>query len=216
MDSCFDNIDRIAAPDYIPSDDDILRLDVETNQTLELTYEKTMYRERLLRTGFEDMIHTRVHRFTEIDFEQAKQEPRPDVITALMFCVDLSAYDQDPSSATSIQAAVALFESISNHAWHSSRGVYVRLMLNKEDVLDEKLAQGPLSRYPADYKDGNGIFKARKFIYRQFVSVAQQRATVHMWPEATCATNSRRTRLSLRLCCSKYQLSPQPPVDDDC
>jgi guanine nucleotide-binding protein subunit alpha len=76
LSSYFDNIKRIAAEDYVPSQHDIMLLDTKITDLSDTTF----------------FDRGRVHRFFEFDAGQARQDLPQGPISALIAFVDLSTY----------------------------------------------------------------------------------------------------------------------------
>eukprot|EP01083_Nonionella_stella_P002122 6112_1 len=132
----WDEIDRIQANDYIPSEDDILhcsqptkgvtqyRIAVDLTTSFELWDVGGAYQEKHLQW---------IHAFKDVD--------------VLLFVVSLSSFDEvcvnqygEPVNA--MQDSLELFETVMNSEWFRISQCNVILLFNKIDLFKEKLRRG--------------------------------------------------------------------------
>jgi len=77
-------------------------------------------------------------------------------VTAVVFCVAMSEYDQtlyEDENVKRLDESVKLFDEICNSRWFSETSVI--LFLNKSDIFREKIKKRDLSVYFPEYK---GLF----------------------------------------------------------
>lgn len=143
--------------------------------------------------------------------ERTKWIPCFENVTAIIFCVALSEYDQvlleDPTT-NRMAESLFLFESVINSRWFPHTSVV--LFLNKIDVFRAKLPkvrsliilmcfllfadtraptlQVPLEKHFPDYTGGLDINKATRYIYWRFMQV--NRSRVSLYPHLTQATDT--------------------------
>lgn len=130
-------------PSYVPTHADVLRARVRSAGIEEATFR------------FEDDF------YRMIDVGGQRSERRKwihcfDCVTAVIFCVSLSEYDQtlrEDDQQNRMTESLSLFEEISNSRWFSNTNFI--LFLNKTDLFQEKIKQVPLSNY---FKDFKGFF----------------------------------------------------------
>ncbi|KAL5523480.1 CGP1 [Sanghuangporus baumii] len=181
----FNAIDRMADPNYLPTDQDILRSRVKTTGITE-----TMFRVGELTYRLFDVGGQRSERKKWIHcFEN---------VTALVFLVSLSEYDQmlyEDESVNRMQEALTLFDSICNSRWFVKTSII--LFLNKIDLFAEKLPHSPLGDYFPDYTGGDNYDAACEYLLHRFVSLNQNAATKQIYAHYTCATDTQQIKFVL-------------------
>ncbi|KAJ3237077.1 guanine nucleotide-binding protein subunit alpha [Chytriomyces hyalinus] len=149
------NIDRCASSEYIPTDDDILRV---RNRTVEITETKFT-------------IENKVYTFFDVGGQRSLRHfwaPYfSDDLSAIIFVAALSSYDQflleDPE-VNRMTDAISLFGSVCNNKLIQKSAII--LFLNKVDLFKSKLESGtsPVEKYfpeytPRDFKETGAWFK---------------------------------------------------------
>ncbi|KAF7358225.1 G-protein alpha subunit [Mycena venus] len=212
----FNSIDRMAAPDYLPTDQDILRSRVKTTGITETTFKVGELTYKLFDVGGQRSERKKwIHCFENV--------------TALVFLVSLSEYDQmlyeDESVAprkvraavpacsrsltivfalfvrsltlvqNRMQEALTLFDSICNSRWFVKTSII--LFLNKIDLFAEKLPRSPLGDYFPDYNGGDNYDAACDYLLHRFVSLNQSAATKQIYAHYTCATDTQQIKFVL-------------------
>ncbi|KDR74848.1 hypothetical protein GALMADRAFT_157398 [Galerina marginata CBS 339.88] len=172
---------RIGSPHYLPSDTDILRANEESTGITET---------RL------NMGQLSIHMFDVGDqrSERKKWIHCFENVTLILFCVDMSVYDQvsekEPSH-NKLSESFALFESVVNSQWF--RRTTVVLFLNRIDVFKNKIPEVPLERYFPEYAGGPDVNKAAKYILWKFMQANRAQLPIH--PLLTQPRDVSRTRL---------------------
>ncbi|KAI9012886.1 guanine nucleotide binding protein, alpha subunit [Gaertneriomyces semiglobifer] len=177
----FEEIKRLAAPDYCPTEQDVLRARVKTTGITETRF---------------NMGQLSIHMF---DVGGQRSERRKwihcfEAVTSIIFCVALSEYDQvllEESTQNRMAESLILFESVINSRWFLRTSII--LFLNKTDLFKIKLARNPLEKYFPEYKGGPDINKAAKFILWRFTQT--NRARLNIYPHLTQATDTSNIRL---------------------
>ncbi|KAH0828029.1 G protein alpha-subunit [Lanmaoa asiatica] len=201
----FNAIDRMSAPGYLPSDQDILRSRVKTTGITETTFKVGELTYKLFDVGGQRSERKKwIHCFENV--------------TALVFLVSLSEYDQmlyeDESvvrtfdfcyvfrsripihpSQNRMQEALTLFDSICNSRWFVKTSII--LFLNKIDLFAEKLPNSPLGDYFPDYTGGDNYDAACDYLLHRFVALNQNAATKQIYAHYTCATDTQQIRFVL-------------------
>ena len=137
-------------------------------------------------------------------------------VTAIIFCVALSEYDQvlyEDESTNRMHESLRLFDSICNNKWYVSRGslsaestlslslvccfrfVYtgIILFLNKKDLFEEKIKRSPLTVCFREYTGPNEYDPAAEYIQAQFV--AKNKSTQkEVYCHHTCATDTQNVQ----------------------
>jgi len=181
----FNAIDRMSSTDYMPTDQDILRSRVKTTGITETTFMVGELTYKLFDVGGQRSERKKwIHCFENV--------------TALVFLVSLSEYDQmlyEDESVNRMQEALTLFDSICNSRWFVKTSII--LFLNKIDLFAEKLPLSPLGEYFPDYTGGNNYDAACAYLLHRFVSLNQSAATKQIYAHYTCATDTRQIKFVL-------------------
>jgi len=181
----FGAIDRMADPRYMPTDQDILRSRVKTTGITETAFKIGELTYKLFDVGGQRSERKKwIHCFENV--------------TALVFLVSLSEYDQmlyEDESVNRMQEALTLFDSICNSRWFVKTSII--LFLNKIDLFAEKLPRSPLGDYFPDYAGGSDYNSACEYLLQRFVSLNQSAATKQIYAHYTCATDTNQIRFVL-------------------
>jgi len=181
----FNSIDRMCSPGYLPTDQDILRSRVKTTGITETTFKVGELTYKLFDVGGQRSERKKwIHCFENV--------------TALVFLVSLSEYDQmlyEDESVNRMQEALTLFDSICNSRWFVKTSII--LFLNKIDLFAEKLPRSPLADYFPDYTGGENYDAACEYLLHRFVSLNQSAATKQIYAHYTCATDTQQIKFVL-------------------
>ncbi|XP_063703068.1 guanine nucleotide-binding protein G(q) subunit alpha isoform X1 [Culicoides brevitarsis] len=175
-------IDRVAAINYLPTEQDILRVRVPTTGIIEYPFDLEEIRFRMVDVGGQRSERRKwIHCFENV--------------TSIIFLVALSEYDQilfESENENRMEESKALFKTIITYPWfqHSS----VILFLNKKDLLEEKIMYSHLVDYFPEY-DGpqRDAIAAREFILRMFVDLNPDSEKI-IYSHFTCATDTENIR----------------------
>jgi guanine nucleotide-binding protein G(q) subunit alpha len=175
-------IDRVAAVNYLPTEQDILRVRVPTTGIIEYPFDLEEIRFRMVDVGGQRSERRKwIHCFENV--------------TSIIFLVALSEYDQilfESENENRMEESKALFKTIITYPWfqHSS----VILFLNKKDLLEEKIMYSHLVDYFPEY-DGpqRDAIAAREFILRMFVDLNPDSEKI-IYSHFTCATDTENIR----------------------
>ncbi|KNZ76090.1 Guanine nucleotide-binding protein subunit alpha [Termitomyces sp. J132] len=181
----FNAIERMSKSNYSPTDQDILRSRVKTTGITETTFKVGELTYKLFDVGGQRSERKKwIHCFENV--------------TALVFLVSLSEYDQmlyEDESVNRMQEALTLFDSICNSRWFVKASII--LFLNKIDLFSEKLPRSPLSDYFPDFTGGNDYDAACEYLLHRFVSLNQSAATKQIYAHYTCATDTQQIKFVL-------------------
>nr|CDS20395.1 expressed protein [Echinococcus granulosus] len=177
-----DNIDRIAASDYLPTLQDILRLRVPTTGIIEYPFDLDSIIFRMVDVGGQRSERRKwIHCFESV--------------TSIMFLVALSEYDQvlvESDNENRMEESKALFRTIITYPWFQESSVI--LFLNKKDLLEEKILYSHLVDYFPEYDGPQRDAKAaREFILKMFVELNPDPEKV-IYSHITCATDTENIR----------------------
>lgn len=184
--SFFEHARRICQPDYVPTQNDILRARIKTTGISESHFKMGNLGICLIDVGGQISERKKwIHTFENV--------------TSIIFCVSLSEYDQvllEDASQSRMLDSFTLFESIVNSQWF--RHVSIILFLNKTDIFRKKLLTSPLSRFFDDYDavpcaapDSVVEFEnAATFLKCKYLALNHSKLPIY--PHYTCATDTQQ------------------------
>ncbi|CAH1994551.1 unnamed protein product [Acanthoscelides obtectus] len=177
-----EEIDRVAASNYLPTEQDILRVRVPTTGIIEYPFDLDEIRFRMVDVGGQRSERRKwIHCFENV--------------TSIIFLVALSEYDQilfESENENRMEESKALFKTIITYPWfqHSS----VILFLNKKDLLEEKIMYSHLVDYFPEYEGPQrDAIAAREFILRMFVDLNPDSEKI-IYSHFTCATDTENIK----------------------
>lgn len=200
-----DSLDRVFSPDYIPSDQDILRVRIPTTGVQESFFKLQSMTFRIVDVGGQKSERKKwIHCF--------------DSVTSIIFFASLCEYDQllepkidrnvasssvsasssSSSSArstndinTKMEISLALFSTIVSYPGFSKTSFI--LFLNKKDIFEEKILSSHLSTFYPEYSGPKcDPLRAREFIRDLYLS-----------------------RSSMSVFCSDVNVTKKPPLIRD-
>ncbi|XP_019621079.1 PREDICTED: guanine nucleotide-binding protein subunit alpha-11-like, partial [Branchiostoma belcheri] len=129
------DLDRIAQSDYLPTEQDVLRVRVPTTGIIEYPFDLDNVIFRMVDVGGQRSERRKwIHCFENV--------------TSIMFLVALSEYDQvlvESDNENRMEESKALFRTIITYPWFQNSSVI--LFLNKKDLLEEKIMYSHLVDY---------------------------------------------------------------------
>eukprot|EP01128_Nolandella_sp_AFSM9_P005668 TRINITY_DN2790_c0_g1_i1.p1 TRINITY_DN2790_c0_g1~~TRINITY_DN2790_c0_g1_i1.p1 ORF type:complete len:373 (+),score=96.57 TRINITY_DN2790_c0_g1_i1:68-1120(+) len=178
-----ENVDRISRQDFIPTNQDILLSRAKTTGVIEM------------------MFKVDDHEFWMVDVGGQRNERRKwlncfEDVTAVIFCVAMSSYDQhlyEDTTKNRLHEACELFEQTMNSKWFSGSGLI--LFLNKSDLFKDKIKKVSLSRAFPEYDGGLEYEPAAAFLKKKFRSLLKHRDDLHI--HITCATDTKHIQTLL-------------------
>ncbi|ELR25473.1 guanine nucleotide-binding protein alpha-5 subunit, putative [Acanthamoeba castellanii str. Neff] len=173
----FDNIGRFEQADYCPTERDVLRARIRSVGIDEAQFE------------FDDMA------FCMVDVGGQRSERRKwihcfDCVTAVIFCVALSEYDQtlrEDDSQNRTKESLLLFDEICNSPWFAETAFI--LFLNKVDLFKEKIKKVDLKGTFPSYNGGANFEAASQFIRSRFLEVNTSPHVIYT--HFTCAIDTQ-------------------------
>lgn len=176
-----DALDRITAPDYKPTPDDILRSRVKTTGILETSFQIDGHDFKLVDVGGQRSERRKwLHCFQDV--------------TSIIFCISMSEYDQmlhEDNTVRRTEESMRLFEEICNSKWFGETDVI--LFMNKYDLFQEKAVRVDMKVAFPDYDGGLDAKKASQFLKSKFLSLNhndKKEIFVHL----TTATNTENMK----------------------
>ena len=158
--SFFDSISRIALPDYVPTDQDILRSWVPTTGITATVFPVDGLTYRLFDVG-----GTRTERLKRFHVFEG--------VLVILHVVDISEYDQvlyENEKISRMGESLVLFDSICKCRWFQRSSI--ALFFTKIDCLEDKLATRPIKDYFSDFSgDPNCLGDVKKYIEWRFLSL---------------------------------------------
>jgi len=172
---------RIAGPNYVPTETDVLRCRQKSTSITETRFSVPPLSIHMFDVGGQRSERKKwIHCFESV--------------TSIIFCTALSEYDQvllEERSQNRMVESLLLFDSIINSRWFLRTSII--LFMNKIDVFRNKLPKVPLEKYFPEYTGGSDINKAAKYILWRFMHA--NRARLSVYPHLTQATDTGNIRL---------------------
>ncbi|KAI1883047.1 hypothetical protein AGOR_G00241210 [Albula goreensis] len=184
------NLDRIAAPDYIPTNQDVLRVRVPTTGIIDYSFTVEKVSLRIVDVGGQRSERRKwIHCFENV--------------TSLIFLASLSEYDQvleEKETDNRMEESKALFYTTIHSPWFVRASVI--LFLNKMDILAEKIQTSDLkSYYPVFSGNKHDAEAAMKFIEGMYLQLAinreireDEKKRKPVYTHFTCATDTQNIR----------------------
>ncbi|KAL9648008.1 hypothetical protein ABK040_012032 [Willaertia magna] len=156
----FDNLDRIIAEDYIPTEEDIVRARTKTTGLIEQKFTTQGCEFQLIDVGGQRNERKKwIHHFEGVD--------------VVLFITSMSEFDQkcyEDESTNRMKESLQLFEDHINSKWFTNALVF--LLFNKYDLFEKKIKDGSHLRdtfenYTGEDGDVDG---AREYIVNQYAS----------------------------------------------
>lgn len=172
------SLDRLGSPDYIPTEQDVLRTRVKTTGIVETHF------------TFKDL-HFKMFDVGGQRSERKKWIHCFEGVTAIIFCVALSAYDlvlAEDEEMNRMMESMKLFDSICNNKWFTDTSII--LFLNKKDLFAEKITKSPLTICFPEYTGSNTYEEAAAYIQLQFENLNKRKDTKEIYTHFTCATDT--------------------------
>ncbi|KNE57784.1 hypothetical protein AMAG_04635 [Allomyces macrogynus ATCC 38327] len=178
----FEAMPRLAAPQYKPTDQDILRSRVKTTGIVETTFRIGDLTYRMFDVGGQRSERKKwIHCFENV--------------TAIVFLVAISEYDQvlvEDEQVNRMHEAMALFDSICNSRWFSKTSMI--LFLNKIDLFKAKIGVSPIEHYFPDYIGGANYDASCQFFLDKFQALNRSPQTKQIYAHFTCATDTNQIK----------------------
>ncbi|KAJ4934627.1 hypothetical protein JOQ06_007412 [Pogonophryne albipinna] len=176
------DLDRICQPNYVPTQQDVLRTRVKTTGIVETHF------------NFKDLY------FKMFDVGGQRSERKKWIhcfegVTSIIFCVALSDYDlvlAEDEEMNRMHESMKLFDSICNNKWFTLTSII--LFLNKKDLFEEKITRSPLTICWPEYSAGNSYDETSCYIQTQFEDLNKRKGTKEIYTHFTCATDTKNVQ----------------------
>jgi len=176
-----DDLDRLGAKEYQPTEQDILRTRVKTTGIVEVHFSFKNLNFKLFDVGGQRSERKKwIHCFEDV--------------TAIIFCVAMSEYDQvlhEDETTNRMQESLKLFDSICNNKWFGDTSII--LFLNKKDLFEEKILRSPLTICFPEYTGAQEYGEAAAYIQAQFEAKNKSTAK-EIYCHMTCATDTQNVQ----------------------
>ncbi|KAB5522342.1 hypothetical protein PHYPO_G00158450 [Pangasianodon hypophthalmus] len=178
-----DDIERISAPLYVPSEQDILRVRVKTTGIIEYPFNISSVLFRMVDVGGQRSERRKwIHCFEDV--------------TSIIFLVALNEYDQvlyENPNENRMEESKGVFKTIINYQLFHRTSVII--FFNKTDLLQEKISKSHLADYYPEYEGPKNDAKAAmKFILKMYEALNSD-ACKRLYSHFTCATDTENIRL---------------------
>ncbi|XP_062844587.1 guanine nucleotide-binding protein G(q) subunit alpha-like [Trichomycterus rosablanca] len=178
-----DDMDRISAPLYVPTVQDILRVRVPTTGVIEYPFNLNSVIFRMVDVGGQRCARKKwIHCFEDV--------------TSIIYLVALNEYDLvllESASENRMLESKAVFKTIITYPWFQSTSIIV--FFNKTDLFKEKINKSHLADYFPEYTGPkNDADRAMKFIQKMFEEINSE-VGKRMYSHFTCATDTENIRL---------------------
>ncbi|XP_011505328.1 PREDICTED: guanine nucleotide-binding protein G(i) subunit alpha-like [Ceratosolen solmsi marchali] len=171
-------VDRITMPNYIPTQQDVLKTRIKTTGIVETCFSFKGLQFKMFDVGGQRSERKKwIHCFEDV--------------TAIIFCVALSEYDlvlaEDEEMNRMIES-MKLFDSICNSKWFVDTSII--LFLNKKDIFENKICKSPLTICFPEYKGLNTFDECASYIQIKFEDLNKRKEQKQIYSHFTCATDT--------------------------
>ncbi|XP_073699766.1 guanine nucleotide-binding protein G(q) subunit alpha-like [Garra rufa] len=181
-----DNLDRIAAEDYIPTQQDILRVRKPTTGIIEHSISIQKIILRIVDVGGHKSERRKwIHCFEDV--------------TSVIFVASLSEYDQvllENNMENRMKESLELFNTIIHAPWFANSSII--LFLNKMDILAEKIQFSDLKTYFPQFegkrRDVHDAMLFIRSLYDRKVISYEEKYSKSIYCHFICATDTTETR----------------------
>ncbi|CAI8052377.1 Guanine nucleotide-binding protein G(i) subunit alpha [Geodia barretti] len=175
-------LDRLGQGDFVPTEQDVLRTRVKTTGIVETHFNYKSISFKMFDVGGQRSERKKwIHCF--------------EGVTAIVFCVALSAYDlmlAEDEEMNRMNESMKLFDSICNNRWFESTSII--LFLNKKDLFSEKIVKSPLTICFPEYTGPNTFDDAKNYIRERFLALNHAGEKKEIYTHFTCATDTGNVR----------------------
>ncbi|XP_061892826.1 guanine nucleotide binding protein (G protein) alpha v1 isoform X1 [Entelurus aequoreus] len=185
----FENMSRIIAPNYVPTERDVLRVRVRTCGIIETQFQVNDVIFRLYDVGGQRS-------------ERRKWLRCFDCIQAVLFIVAMSSYDMslpEEPTVNRLQESLELFTSLCSNTLFNSTSVI--LFLNKTDLFQKKILHSGrhLRLYISSFKGADADVDAAAHHITAMFSACNSRADQPVFHHYTTATDTANVRVVFQM-----------------
>lgn len=180
----FDHLENFARPNYVCSDEDILKGRIKTTGITENEFTIGSSKFKVFDAGGQRSERKKwIHCF--------------EGITAVLFVLAISEYDQmlfEDERVNRMHESIMLFDTLVNSKWF--RDTPFILFLNKMDIFEEKIKRTPIRKFFGDYRGRVCDCEAGvKYFENLFLSLNRYNKPIYV--KRTCATDTQAMKFVL-------------------
>lgn len=174
-----DDLERICAYDYKPTQQDVLHSRIKTTGIIETEFKCKDYIFKMYDVGGQRSERKKwIHCFEDV--------------TAVIFCAALSGYAAvlaEDDEMNRMHESMVLFDSICNNKWFAKTSLV--LFLNKKDLFKEMISNNPLNMCFPEYEGRNSYEEASAYIKNQYEMLNKHlEGQREIYSHFTCATDT--------------------------
>ncbi|XP_072294909.1 guanine nucleotide-binding protein subunit alpha-14-like [Eucyclogobius newberryi] len=174
------HLDRIASPDYIPTEQDVLRVRFPTTGIHDYSFTIKNITLRIVDVGGQKSERRKwIHCFENV--------------TSLIFLASLSEYDQvleEKETINRMNESLSLFYITIHSPWFLTTSII--LFLNKTDILADKIQTSDLKKYFPNFPgQRQNVEDAITFIQKMY---EERSVNKTLYPHLTCATDTNNIK----------------------
>ncbi|KAK9459117.1 guanine nucleotide binding protein, alpha subunit [Lipomyces oligophaga] len=178
----FEAILRLADPNYVPTDQDVLRSRVKSTGITETRFNVGDLTYRMVDVGGQRS-------------ERKKWIYCFESVTTILFLVAISEYDQmlfEDETVNRMAEALILFDSICNSRWFIRTSII--LFLNKTDIFRKKIMYSSISDYFPDFRGDEKSYEETSTFIRNRFETLNRVDMKHIYTHFTCATDTTQIK----------------------
>eukprot|EP00095_Tigriopus_kingsejongensis_P000163 maker-scaffold487_size158652-snap-gene-0.36 protein:Tk00163 transcript:maker-scaffold487_size158652-snap-gene-0.36-mRNA-1 annotation:"guanine nucleotide-binding protein g subunit alpha-2 isoform x2" len=173
------HLERVCGREFLPNDQDILRTRVITSGIVKIEFQFRKLQFHMFDVGGQRSERKKwIHCF--------------DNVTAVLFIISLSEYDQalfEDNQTNRMHESLNLFSSIVNNIHFKTKPFIV--FFNKKDLFEEKLKKKSIRLAFPDYSGDNSLESASDFIIEKYLGQSQVSSKRRaIYPHMTTATDT--------------------------
>jgi len=171
------SLERLALPNYIPTQQDILRVRAKTMGIVEISFIVDNVKFKMVDVGGQRSERRKwIHCFQDV--------------TAVIFFAALSEYDMklvEDGVTNRMHDSLKIFGEVCNNEFF--RDTAMILFLNKRDLFEDKISRVPLNVCFPEYDGINAYKEGIKYISDKFLAM-NQNSGKNIYIHVTCATDT--------------------------
>jgi hypothetical protein len=179
----FEDVDRLASPNFVPTHTDILRCRARTTGIVETQFSMHNTHFRIMDVGGQRSERKKwIHCFENV--------------MAVLFVAAINEFDQkcfEDDTTNRVVEALDLFDDVCNKGWFSNASII--LFLNKRDLFAEKIKHQSLDVLFPEYTGGKDYEAAVAFLKQRFASLNSTEG-VELYTHVTCATDEQNVQFT--------------------
>ena len=177
-------IDELKQPDFVPTDNDILRLRRATTDSDRIEYDMQVKN----MVGKSSPLHVSCTDVGGQAHEQAEWSKHAANLSAILYVANSSAYNiAQQDGLNMLKAQIKLLETVCKTPGFTEAIVIV--LLNKIDLLEERLQTVKVADFFEDYDDDNSLDSVKDFFANKFKAVRNDGQNINVIE--TTATNTK-------------------------